>query len=76
MYFTGSSPIVPMKIPKQASAAAIAACPRCDTTTNTSPSKAARKISRAPNIGATFASTGARLIRQMIEMMAPMKLAV
>jgi hypothetical protein len=68
-------PMVDKNIPKQASIAAASTCPRCVITTSRIPSRAAKKISRAPNIGATLSKTGAKSISAQIEKTAPKKLA-
>ena len=71
MYFTGSRPTVLRNTPKLASMPAAMIWPRCASTTSTMPNSAARKISRLPKFGATFASTGASSIRHTTEIVPP-----
>ena len=62
-----------MKIPKLAIMAAANIWPRCAVITSIIPKSAAKNISRDPNIGAIYAKTGDKKIKQSIEKTPPKK---
>ena len=60
-----------IKIPKLAIIAAANICPLWAVITSIIPKRAAKNISRDPNIGAIYAKTGEKKIRHIIEKTPP-----